>query len=80
MKNQLAVTPALVPANSSILIQRIEKKFPCNQYQVTNENGDVIRKGFIQDISRDFSISVRGMPDGIYFFIVGDNKERFTIV
>jgi hypothetical protein len=80
MKNRLAVTPALVPANSSVLVQRTENNFPANQYQVTNENGDIIRKGIIQDISRDCSFSVGGMPDGNYYFVVGENRERFTVV
>ncbi len=74
------VSPHLVPVNASLQIQRIGSCFSDTQYTITKENGDVIRKGTICDTNRDFSLSVGGMPDGNYYFVLGNERERFTIV
>jgi hypothetical protein len=79
-QTQLVVNPSLVPANASLTIQRTGAVFSDSQYFITKENGDLVRKGKIADTSRDFSLSVGGMPDGSYYFVMGNERERFTIV
>lgn len=82
MKDQspFFVTPNPVPVNASINIQFSGEPFYTEHYCIINEKGEIIRKGKIVDTFRDFSLSVRGMPDGTYWLIIGDRKERFTIV
>jgi hypothetical protein len=77
---QLLVNPNPVPANASVTIQSASATFTDNQYFITKENGDLVRKGKIADTSRDFSLSVGGMPDGNYWLVMGEERERFTIV
>ncbi len=79
-QNPFFVTPNPVPVNASINIQFSGVPFNPDSYYITNENGATIRKGKIIDAARNFSLSVRGMPDGTYWLIMGDRKERFTIV
>jgi hypothetical protein len=81
MKNpaQLLVSPNLVPANASIKIQPAVTS-SSDRYQITNEKGELIRRGMITDPSREFSLSVGGMACGHYWMELGGQKERFTVV
>ncbi|MBL7721801.1 MAG: hypothetical protein JNK98_07400, partial [Chitinophagaceae bacterium] len=74
MKDQspFFVSPNPVPVNASINIQFSGVSFNPDSYYITNENGATIRKGKIIDAARNFSLSVRGMPDGTYWLIMGD--------
>jgi hypothetical protein len=82
MKNPcpLLVSPNPVPANASIRVQSAENSFSESQYYITNEAGGLVRKGKIADPNREFSLSVGGMPDGTYWLVMGEYRERFTIV
>lgn len=82
MKSQtlFVVSPNPVPANACITVQLSESPFGTDDYRIINEQGELVRKGKISDPKRDFSLSVGGMPDGIYWLVMGDAKERFTIV
>jgi hypothetical protein len=79
-QNPFFVSPNPVPVNASINIQFSGVSFSPESYYITNESGMTVRKGKIFDATRNFSLSVRGMPDGTYWLVMGDRKERFTIV
>lgn len=76
----IVVSPNLVPANASITIQSPDHYFASEIYQIENDEGVLIRRGKITDPAREFSLSVGGMPDGIYWLVMGNCRERFTIV
>ncbi|HNR15608.1 MAG TPA: hypothetical protein PKG90_02955 [Chitinophagaceae bacterium] len=82
MKNQsqFVVSPNTVPCNASITVQSPVNMFGSDSYHIVNDSGELIRKGRICDPTREFSLSVGGMPDGIYWLVMGDLRERFTIV
>ncbi len=79
-QNPFFVSPNPVPVNASINIHFSGQPFSPDSYCITNENGITIRKGKITDSTRNFSLSVKGMPDGTYWLVMGDRKERFIIV
>jgi hypothetical protein len=81
MKNpaQLLVSPNMVPANASIKIQ-LSTVSSADCYQVTNEKGELVRRGMVADPSREFSLSVCGMACGHYWMELGGHRERFTVV
>ena len=74
------LSPNPVPANASITVQFSGYPIRNDCYQIINESGNRIRSGKITDTFRDFSLSVGGMPDGIYWLVMGERRERFTIV
>lgn len=78
--NQFFVAPNPVPVNASIIVQFSGKHSNPDSYSIVNESGQTIRKGKITDTSRDLSLSVGGMPDGHYWLVIGDRRERFTVV
>ncbi|HQV59861.1 MAG: hypothetical protein IPN39_03060 [Chitinophagaceae bacterium] len=82
MKNQtkFVVSPNMVPSNASITVQSPVNMFAADSYHIVNDRGELVRKGKISDPAREFSLSVGGMPDGIYWLVMGELRERFTIV
>jgi hypothetical protein len=82
MENQrlLFVSPNPVPANACITVQMPGHPFGADNYRIINEEGQLIRKGKITDSSRDLLLSVGGMPDGTYWLVLGELRERFKIV
>lgn len=82
MKNhdRFLLTPNPVPLNASITVQFPVVPFSADSYYITNDSGQLIRKGKITDAARELSLSIGGMPDGIYWLVMGECRERFTIV
>lgn len=74
------VSPNPAPLNASITVM-----FPCNpvageSYQIMDDDGHLIRRGKITDRDRELFLSTGGMRDGVYWLIVGESRERFTIL
>ncbi len=78
--SRFMVTPNPVPLNASITVQFPLVSTPAETYHITDDNGQLIRRGRIQDRDRELSLSTGGMQDGVYWLVVGDYRERFTIV
>ncbi|MBI3137615.1 MAG: hypothetical protein HYZ15_03435 [Sphingobacteriales bacterium] len=78
--SRFMVTPNPVPLNASITVQFPLVASPAESYHITDDNGQLIRRGKIQDRDRELSLSTGGMQDGVYWLVVGDCRERFTIV
>jgi hypothetical protein len=54
--------------------------FSDHAYQITDENGRIIRKGSIGDRINEFRLSVVGLATGAYYFSMGREAKKFTIV
>lgn len=74
------VNPNPVPANGCFTLIFPPLQFPADMYQITDEEGRLIRRGRITERDRELALSSGGMQDGVYWIIVGENRERFTIL
>ncbi len=78
--NRFQVSPNPAPLNASITVFFSANPVVAESYQITNDSGQLIRRGRITDRDRELSLSTGGMRDGVYWLIVGENRERFTIL
>ncbi len=74
------VNPNPVPANGCFTVIFPPVFSPADTYQIMDDDGHLIRRGRLPERDRELALSTGGMHDGVYWLIVGDNRERFTIL
>lgn len=77
--NRFQVSPNPAPLNASIMVLFPVIPVIAESYQITDDDGHLIRRGKITDRDRDLLLSTGGMSDGVYWLIVGESRERFII-
>jgi len=78
--NRFLVSPNPAPLNASITVLFPPNPVVAESYQITDDDGHLIRHGRITDRDRELFLSTGGMQDGVYWLIVGESRERFTIL
>ena len=78
--NRFQVSPNPAPLNASITVSFPTDPVVAECYQITDDSGQLIRRGRITDRDRELFLSTGGMQDGVYWLIVGESRERFTIL
>jgi hypothetical protein len=81
MKNAsgFTVSPSMVPANATILVQSLENRFGAESYAIRNGSEKVVRKGRISVPANEFYLSSGGLDCGEYWIELGDRKEKFVV-
>jgi hypothetical protein len=74
------VSPNPAPLNASITVLFPGNPVVAESYQIMDDDGHLIRRGRITDRDRELFLSTGGMRDGVYWLIVGESRERFTIL
>jgi hypothetical protein len=77
--NRFLVSPNPAPLNASITVLFPADPVLAETYQITDDDGHLIRRGRITERDRELFLSTGGMQDGVYWLIVGESRERFTI-
>ena len=77
---RLQVSPNPAPLNASITVLFPMVPVIAESYQITDDDGHLIRRGKIPDRDRELFLSTGGMRDGVYWLIVGESRERFIIL
>jgi len=78
--NRFQVSPNPAPLNASITVLFPADPVVAGTYQITDDDGHLIRRGRISERDRELFLSTGGMRDGVYWLIVGESRERFTIL
>ncbi len=78
--NRFQVSPNPAPLNASITVLFPTVPVVAESYQITDDDGHLIRRGRITERDRELFLSTGGMQDGVYWLIVGESRERFTIL
>lgn len=78
--NRFQVSPNPAPLNASITVLFPTAPVVAESYQITDDDGHLIRRGRITERDRELFLSTGGMQDGVYWLIVGESRERFTIL
>jgi len=77
---RLQVSPNPAPLNASITVLFPMVPVIAESYQITDDDGHLIRRGKITDRDRELFLSTGGMRDGVYWLIVGESRETFIIL
>ena len=78
--NRFQVSPNPAPLNASITVLFPTVPVVAESYHITDDDGHLIRRGRITERDRELFLSTGGMQDGVYWLIVGESRERFTIL
>lgn len=78
--NRFQVSPNPAPLNASITVLFPTVPVVAESYQITDDDGHLIRRGRITERDRELFLSTGGMQDGVYWLIVGESRERFTLL
>ncbi|MEO6406517.1 MAG: hypothetical protein ABIY51_00895 [Ferruginibacter sp.] len=76
----LNISPNQVPYNTTMTVRSESGSFSDHAYQITDVKGRIIRKGSICDRINEFRLSVVGLSTGAYYFTMGTEAQKFTIV
>lgn len=74
------VTPQEVIKNTKLFISSTTTAFEHREYLITDERGKVVRKGAVNPLINEFSLSMAGIATGVYHFCMGQVKQRFEVV
>jgi hypothetical protein len=77
---QLIVTPAKVYRNETLTISWGTPNFDQRQYSISDEGGRVIRQGSVGEHISQFTLCMVGLATGVYYFTMGQEQVKFTIV
>jgi plastocyanin domain-containing protein len=76
----ISISPNKVPVNTTMTVRTESDSFSDNGYSITDENGRIIRKGFISERMTEFRLSMVGLAAGVYCFTMGTVNQKFTII